>query len=185
MTSHDDDPTCHHGRVPRPRPESSSLADGKNSGNLTSSFCIRSSTLRAASVPSYKRTHPLGFALPFLSCAARSSITFWKGVSKCIDNLQSFFNVTRRSKNLNWLLSTLLTIIVLPNLVLELTMRLWATFRFAAGQKSISADDLVVFAEMFYLVSGSTSPWSCTYTTFCSYARFLGYRRLVGSASGT
>ena len=39
---------------------------------------------------------------------------------------------------------------MLPNLVLELTMRLSATFRFAAGQKSISADDLVVFAEMFY-----------------------------------
>ena len=30
--------------------------------------------------------------------------------------------------------------------------------RVAAGQKSISADDLVVFAEMFYLVSGATSP---------------------------
>ena len=73
--------------------------------------------------------------------------------------LQSFFNVTLRSKNLNWLLSTLLTIIVLSNLVLELNNALMATFRFAAGQKSISADDLVVFAEIVYLVSGFTSPW--------------------------
>ena len=31
-------------------------------------------------------------------------------------------------------------------------MCLSAAFRFAAGQKSISADDLVVFAEMFYKV---------------------------------
>ena len=75
---------------------------------------------------------------------------------------------------------------MLSNLVLELNNALVATFRFAAGQKSISADDLVVFAEIIYLVSGSTSPWiNETYTTSCSYARFLGYRRFVESASGT
>ena len=48
---------------------------------------------------------------------------------------------------------------MLSNLVLDLNNALMATFRFAAGQKSISADDLVVFAEMIYLVSGFTSPW--------------------------
>ena len=42
----------------------------------------------------------------------------------------------------------LLITIILPNLVLELNNVLAATFRFAAGQKSISADDLVVFAEI-------------------------------------
>ena len=41
---------------------------------------------------------------------------------------------------------------MLSNLVLELNNALVATFRFAAGQKSISADDLVVFAEMIYSV---------------------------------
>ena len=35
--------------------------------------------------------------------------------------------------------------------MLELNNVLMATFRFAAGQKSISADDLVVFAEIIYL----------------------------------
>ena len=34
--------------------------------------------------------------------------------------------------------------------MLELNYVLMATFRFAAGQKSISADDLVVFAEIIY-----------------------------------
>ena len=43
--------------------------------------------------------------------------------------------------------------------MLDLNNALMATFRFAAGQKSISADDLVVFAEIVYLVSGVTSPW--------------------------
>ena len=43
---------------------------------------------------------------------------------------------------------------MLSNLVLDLNNALMATFRFAAGQKSISADDLVVFAEMFYLRAG-------------------------------
>ena len=34
--------------------------------------------------------------------------------------------------------------------MLDLNNALMATFRFAAGQKSISADDLVVFAEIVY-----------------------------------
>ena len=38
--------------------------------------------------------------------------------------------------------------------MLELNNVLMATFRFAAGQKSISADDLVVFAEIIYFARG-------------------------------
>ena len=87
--------------------------------NLTSSFCIRLSNLRATSIPSYEQVHPFESYSAILSCAARSSITLWKGVSKCIDNLHSSFNVTRRSKTLNWLLSTLQATIMTSNLVLE------------------------------------------------------------------
>ena len=111
--------------------------------------------LCAVSVPSYKRTRSLDFALP--SCRTQHAPLLLS--EKVYQNVSIIYIVSSTwpvgRKTLNWLLSTLPTTIVLPNLVLELTMRLWATFRFAAGQKSISADDLVVFAEMFYLFDAS------------------------------
>ena len=72
----------------------------KNSGNLTSSFCMRSSNPRAASVPSYKRTHSLGFALPFCRTQHAPLLLSEKVYQNVSIILQSFFNMTRRSKNL-------------------------------------------------------------------------------------
>ena len=100
--------------------------------------------------------------------------------------LQSFFNVTLRSKNLNWLLSTLLTIIVLSNLVLELNNALvgyvpfcrWTKKYFCWRPCRLCRNDL--FSQRLHFALENE-----TYTTFCSYARFLGYRRFVGWASGT
>ena len=120
----------------------------------------------------------------------RDSLNFPSSLGDAYQNvsiiLQSFFNVTLRSKNLNWLLSTLLTIIVLSNLVLELNNALMGYVPFCRWTKKyfcwrpcrLCRNDL--FSQRLHFALKNE-----TYTTFCSYARFLGYRRFVGSASGT
>ena len=55
--------------------------------------------------------------------------------------------------------------------MLELNNVLMATFRFAAGQKSISADDLVVFAEIIYFAFGLRYMLiNLYYCLYCSFS---------------